>query len=197
MLKLKQIEAGRVYEFLGEVEQVKQSSDDAPDLKSAAAAVSTNATRTIAGQGTASANAIEDLNMKLAMDERQHAEVVSKRTEQGATAADKENIVPTSGASTAMLQTGVAKGDSVAPPAQNGVKSVKEATMEADGGSGCDRERDPGSGSINVYLKARILKDQVGFHKLVYSESVSAVNSLIESLVNRGKENQFNRRGQQ
>ena len=41
----------------------------------------------------------------------------------------------------------------------------------------------------SVFLKARILKDQSGFHKLVYSETVSQVNTLIESLVSRGKEN--------
>ena len=37
------------------------------------------------------------------------------------------------------------------------------------------------------------MKDQVGFHKLVYGESVQNVNCLIESLVNRGKENQFSK----
>ena len=42
-----------------------------------------------------------------------------------------------------------------------------------------------------VFLKARILKEFTGFHKLVYGETVGQVNSLIESLVNRGKENQF------
>ena len=52
---------------------------------------------------------------------------------------------------------------------------------------------DPMSG-IKVFLKARILKDQSGFHKLVYSETVSQVNGLIESLVNRGKENNFTRK---
>ena len=45
----------------------------------------------------------------------------------------------------------------------------------------------------DVYLKGRILKDQVGFHKLVYGEGVLQVNHLIESLVNRGKENQFSK----
>ena len=49
---------------------------------------------------------------------------------------------------------------------------------------------DPATGA-KVFMKARILKDQKGFHKLVYTESVSQVNNLIESLVNRGKENQF------
>ena len=46
----------------------------------------------------------------------------------------------------------------------------------------------------NVYLKARILKNQTGFHKLVYAETVTQVNTLIESLVSRGKENQFTKK---
>ena len=53
---------------------------------------------------------------------------------------------------------------------------------------------DPEQRQATVFLKARIMKDQVGFHKLVYSETASQVGTLIESLLNRGKENQFTKR---
>ena len=52
---------------------------------------------------------------------------------------------------------------------------------------------------IRIYYSVRFLKvasfyaflNQESFHKLVYQETVHQVNNLIESLVNRGKENQF------
>ena len=37
-------------------------------------------------------------------------------------------------------------------------------------------------------MKARILKQATGFHKLVYNESTVHVNNLIEALVTRGKD---------
>ena len=44
------------------------------------------------------------------------------------------------------------------------------------------------NGGLNVFLKARVLKQVTGFHKIVYGESTLLVNNLIESLINRGKE---------
>ena len=75
---------------------------------------------------------------------------------------------------------------------------AQDAAMQSEEGAQQQRNSPPAQGpqqsenqghTSGVFLKARILKDQAGFHKLVYQESVSQVNLLIESLVNRGKEN--------